>query len=221
MQLSAILLARVIFFVESADLNPRGAAFYPDVIRAFVERYRFQTYPQRAEDFDESKGVTLAMGRLGNVTIDKVVIYNWGLSLDTTSSTDDSEELLDSALAWGAESLHLHYSRDMIKRKSYVSQISFFTDVPMLSLHPMLATTGDAISSAVKQHLKLPYKFHPRGIVFGIDPEEQRIPIPPFTLERRDGIAFSENKYFSSAPVPTRIHLQVVEAFEDAMRRRP
>src|SRR6266852_1851338 len=105
MELSAVLLARVIFFVESVDLNPRGAAFYPDIIRGLVERYNFQSYPEKVEDFDEQKGVTLTLGRLGDRTIDKVVIYNWGLTLDTTSSTDDAETLLDEALVWATNSL--------------------------------------------------------------------------------------------------------------------
>jgi hypothetical protein len=69
MQLAAVLLARVALFVESVDLNPRGEAFYPAVIRGLVDHYHFQSFPQKLEDYDEQKGVTLrlecpAIGRL-------------------------------------------------------------------------------------------------------------------------------------------------------------
>jgi hypothetical protein len=214
MELSAVLLARVIFFVESVDLNPRGEAYYPDVIKALVERYQFQSFPQKFEDFDEAKGVTLAGGRIGNRNVDKVVIYNWGLTLETTTSTADAEQILDEALTWGAQNLHLHYERAMIKRKAYVSHITFYSNVPLLSLNPALSSTADAISKAVAATLKLQYAFQPTGILIGLDPEEQRIPVQRFSIERRDGIAFRENKYFSAAPVPTDLHLRFVEEFE-------
>jgi hypothetical protein len=214
MQLSAVLIARVIFFVESVDLNPRGEAFYPDVIRALVERYHFQSFPQKVEDFDELKGVTLTVGKFGNKTIEKVVIYNWGVTLETTSSTGDAEQLLDEALAWGAANLHLHYDREKIKRKGYVSHLTFYSDAPLLSLNPVLSSAGETISKAVSANLKLPYVFQPSGILIGIDPEEQRIPVQRFSIERREGVGFSENKYFSAAPISTEVHLDLLANFE-------
>lgn len=220
MKLSAVQLARVIFFVESVELNPRGAAYYPDIIRGLVERYGFQKFPQKFEDFDEQKGVVFESGKYGDRTIEKVTINSWGLTLDTTSSTRDSEELLVEALIWGAEHLRLHYSDDLIKRKSYVSHIMFYSDAPLLSVHPILDAVAKSISKEVTDNLKFPYVFHPRGISLGIDPAEQRIPVQPFTLERREGIAFSENKYWSAAPVSTDTHLALIEEFEHVMLHR-
>jgi len=216
MKLSAVLLARVIFFVESVELNPRGTAYYPDIIKGLVERYGFKKFPEKFEDFDEQKGVTLSGGKHGDRTVERVTINSWGLTLDTTSSTRDSEELLVEALTWGAEHLRLHYSPDMIKRKAYVSQIIFYSDMPLLSVNPVLDVVGKRISKEVSDNLKLPYVFQPRGISLGIDPEEQRIPVQFFSIERREGAAFSEGKYFSAAPVSTDTHLAVIEEFERA-----
>jgi hypothetical protein len=218
MKLAAVILARVVFFVESVDLNPRGAAYYPDVIKGLVERYRFQSYPQKLEDFDEQKGVTLAVGKIGQTTIDKVVIYNWGLFLETTSSTTEAERLLNDALVWGVQALNLRYEPAMIKRKAYVSHITFYSDAPLLSLNPILDAVGEKISKVVSASLKLPYVFHPTGILLGIDPEEQRIPVQRFSIERREGAGFSENKYFSAAPVPTDLHLDLVAECEKALQ---
>lgn len=218
MQLSAVVLARVIYFIESIDLNPRGQAYYPDVIRSLVERYRFLGFPQKLEDFDETKGVTLTSGRFENRNVDKVVIYNWGLTLENTASTTDAEQLLDEALTWATQNLHLRYESSMIKRKAYVSHITFYSESSsLMSMNHALKAAADAISKSVLQHLKLPYTFEPSGVLVGIDPEEQRIPVQRFTIERRDGIAFRENKYFSAAPVPTDLHLRVVEDFEKAI----
>ncbi len=63
--------------------------------------------------------------------------------------------------------------------------------------------------------------FQPTGILIAIDPEEVRIPIQRFSIERREGAAFRENKYFSAAPVQTDLHLRVLEEFERAMLNQP
>jgi hypothetical protein len=221
MKLSAVLLARVIYFVETVELNPRGAAYYPDIIKALVERYQFKVFPQKIEDYNEQKGVVLASGKYGEKTIQNFTIYSWGLACDTTSSTHDSNQLLNEALLWSAEHLRLHFTADMIKRIANVSHIAFYSDAPLLSVNPILDVIGEKISKEVSANLRLPYAFQPQGIRLGIDPEEQRIPIQAFTVERRDGAAFSEGKYFSAAPVSTDTHLALIEAFErDAQGRR-
>jgi hypothetical protein len=220
MKLSAVLLARVIFFIESVELNPRGAAYYPDIVKGLVERYGFQKFPEKFEDFDEQKGVVFSSGRLGKRTVEKVTIHNWGLTLDTTSSTRDSEELLIEALTWSAEHLKLHYNPDLVKRKAYVSHVIFYSDAPLLSMNPVLDVVANRISKEVTDNLKFPYVFHPRGISLSIDPAEQRIPIQAFSIERREGIAFAENKYWSAAPVSTDTHIALIEEFERAAQRQ-
>jgi len=64
MELASIILARAMAWVEPTDLNPRGAVFYPDLTKALVARYNFQKFPQKLEDFDESKGVAFGLGDL-------------------------------------------------------------------------------------------------------------------------------------------------------------
>jgi hypothetical protein len=39
-------------------------------------------------------------------------------------------------------------------------------------------------------------------------------PLGKFSIQRRDNTPFSENKYFSDAPLPTDIHIQLLEQFE-------
>ena len=200
-------------------MNPRGASYYPDLIRALVERYQFQGFPQKLEDYDEQKGVALVAGKYGDRTIAKVTIFNWGLTLDTTSSTSDAEELLIDALKWAAANLKLHYAPEMVKRKSYVSQFIFYSDVPLLSLNPVLDTIGSRVSKDVSQNLKLPYVFKPSGVRLSIDPESQVLPVQFFTVERREGTAFAENKYFSSAPLSTDTHISVIDELERSVRQ--
>jgi len=66
------VLARVFFFIESVDLNPRGPHSTQKSLGS-GSSYQFQSFP-KFEDFDESKGITFEMGKIGDTTIDKVVI---------------------------------------------------------------------------------------------------------------------------------------------------
>ena len=101
MELTSILLARAMAWVEPIDLNPRGVVFYPELTKALVARYNFQKFPQKLEDFDETKGVTFGVGRLGDAVIEQLVIYTYGIVLDTRISTQESKP--SSGEAWNSD----------------------------------------------------------------------------------------------------------------------
>src|SRR5206468_3180416 len=125
MQLTAIMMARVLAFVEVQELNPKGRAFYPDIGAALVRRFNFQGYPSKPEEFDESKGIHFRDGKFSEGTLDSVQIFTHGIILDTRVSTDVSAALLHDTLLWAKAELGLHYEESMIKRRSFVSQVTF------------------------------------------------------------------------------------------------
>src|SRR5207248_1988463 len=113
MQLASVLRARVYALVQIEDLNPRGTVYYPDIAEALVGRHEFKKFPTKVEDFDESKGIEFADGRAKDVVIDKVVILNSGIYVDTRADTTISEAILHEALEWLASDFGLTYSPEM------------------------------------------------------------------------------------------------------------
>ena len=69
MKISAIVLSRVLAFVDAADLNPEGGVNPQDLIKEVGKYYRFQKVPETLEEFDIQKGITFLNGRLGKKTI--------------------------------------------------------------------------------------------------------------------------------------------------------
>ena len=130
MELASVVLARAMAWVETLDLNPKGAVFYPNLTKARVARYNFQKFPQKLEDFDESKGVTFGVGRARDAVIEQLVVYTYGIVLDTRISTQESKRLLIEAFEWGCEELGLAYKPDMVKRWQYASQVTFRSNAP-------------------------------------------------------------------------------------------
>ncbi len=217
MELSAVILARVLAYVESFDLNPQGKLYFPDVVKALVERYNFQKFPQTLEEFDESKGVEFYEGRAGNKVIQKFVIWNTLLVLETRSSTADSKQILDEMLTWGVEKFGLNYKSDMIKHFAYISNLSFYSDVPLLSVNPALTSLATKTSQALSEIWQEPIHYEAVNFQLGHDPTVRKYGVAPFSITRRAEAKFSENKYFSEAPLPTDIHIRLLEQYEADM----
>lgn len=216
MQLSAVILARVLGFIETFDLSPRGNVFFPEIASEIAKRYNFQKYPKTLEDFDESKGVEFLEGRTkSNNVIQKFVVWNTLLVLETRSNTADSKQILEEILLWGTEKFGLYYKPGMIKRFAYVSDLTFHSDAPLLNASPALSSLAEMTSGAVSEIWQEPIQYEPMIVTIGHDPLSRKNGIAPFTIQRRAETRFSENKYFSEAPLPTDVHLQLLEAYEN------
>jgi hypothetical protein len=214
MQLASVLLARATAWIEPVDLNPKGDAFYPEIAKALVARYKFQQFPSSPADFDETKGVRFAFGKLGDSVIDQVVIYAYGIVLDTRSSTAESRRLLEDALQWTTKELGLAYQPSLIKRWQYASQLTFYSDVGLATqcraLQNLVANVKKSVQDVTGEHLS----HQLTGVFIDYDQLERKHPLGRFSVQRRDNTPFSENKYFSDAPLPTDAHLRLLEQFE-------
>ena len=108
MEITAVMLARFVAFIEAQELNPKGKAYYPDIIAELVKKFGFQVYPTKPEDFDEAKGIRFAEGKFADGTIDQLQIYTHGLIVDTRLSTEVSEKLLYDTLIWAKSQLDVY-----------------------------------------------------------------------------------------------------------------
>jgi hypothetical protein len=219
-KLSAIILARVLGFVETYDLAPHGKVFYPEFTRAVVERYKFQKFPKTFEDFDESKGIVFEEGKAGNNVIQKFSIFGTLLAVETRSGTDDSKQILEEMLLWGAAKFDLNYKPGTIKRFGYISDLTFYSDVPLLGAasQPFIdlsVKTTEAVSDIWQESVK----YYPANLSVGHDPLSRKNGIAPFSITHRAEAKYSENKYFSEAPLPTDMHIQFLEEFEAGVKQ--
>jgi hypothetical protein len=221
MEISAILLARAIAFVEANDLNPRGAAYFPALVPLLVNRFNFQKYPQQAADFDETRGIVFELGHTGEVTVDKVTLWGDGIGIDVRSSTTDAKNLIDSVLTWLKHEAGLHYEPRMINRWGFLSQLTFFSDVDLVDLNPAVAKLAANVSASVLAEQKLGFSFVPSGFSVGFDKSLIHSPVAMLTVQRRATVPFDNRKFFSEGPLPTEAHIQVLEQFERDFKSLP
>ena len=220
MELASILLAQALAWIEPTELNPTNKIFYPDLVKALVSRYNFQRFPQKIEDFDESKGVTFGSGKLGNSVIEQLVIYTYGILLDTRSSTQESKRLLEDAFQWGAKELGLTYKPSMVKRWQYSSQVIFRSNAALTDASPATQRLAKSMAENVGQILGENLKYELVSFLVDYDQLTRKHPLGRFSIQRRDNTPFSENKYFSDAPLPTDVHLKLLEQFEADLSKK-
>jgi hypothetical protein len=214
MQVKAVLTARFLGFVEVATLNPEGKVFFPNVASAIVERFGFQRYPTTPEQFDESKGVEFHEGQWNGINVPKLVIYNNGILVDTQSDTDDSERIYMEALGWAKDEFGIVFAPEMVYRRRYLSDLVFSTSAPILDGFEPINKLGTNLADMMQTILD--ERLNYAGIRLDVDFErfQRPAPIAPLTIQRRNDYAFSDNTYFSEAPLPTALHRSLLEQYE-------
>jgi hypothetical protein len=214
MKVLYIRLARAIWLVDSRELNPHGIDIFP-VVEAIKNRYSFQSYPTKPEEMNEfdPKGIvfmngSFAAGTGQRHTIVKATIYGDGIVVDSALSTDFCESVLADALGFLSDQFGFTYRPNMVHKKLHVSEMIVQTDKDLLRLFDPLNTVWK------KLHELTGMPFQPLGFGFGIDPEAPGAKRVAFTFEREVGKPFSQGRYFSSAPLQTDRHENMLQQLE-------
>jgi hypothetical protein len=217
MRLLAISLARVSVFTDIYEWNPQNKIPFDEFCKAFVERYRFLKSPQALEDYDLQKGVVFGAGKINTISIDTVTLFMKGVVIDTRSSTVDAEHFLTDATEWAEEFFGVEHSPDRLGRKVFLSELSFYSEALFGLLNPKFQHIATRLGEVVTHYAREPQTFAPFGISFNIDPPT-RLGALNLRIERLAGNPFWENKYFSSAPLPTGEHFSLLAEFESILK---
>lgn len=215
MELVAILKARALAMIELDAMNQGGMLRLADLVPPLVERYDFKVYPTKPEDFDPSKnGVKFQQGKYGNLLVESLTVYDGALVVDTLATTDESRHILVNVLEWGRDAFGLTYDEKQIRRWGYISNLVFKTDFPLLRhlsgpLH-RLAEKTSFFTEKVFDGLV----YEPTQVWVGHDPQVRKNGIASFLITHRVNTALSENIFFSEAPLPTNLHIKVLEELE-------
>jgi hypothetical protein len=211
MQLVSIHLARVTALLEIESLDPKGRRTVPNSMEALHTRYAFSRFPKTIEEMDFQKGVSMTAGTLGDIAIDQIVFYHNGLVIDTRSSTDNAIAVLHDLLQHSKE---ISGATVVPIRQILTSQIVFTSDLKLSFLNPLLGPLAKRLGSSSSAAFEHPIEFEPINFGLGADSSLLKITPAHFTIERRAERPFSENMYFSSAPLDTAEHISIVEEVE-------
>lgn len=212
MKLLSVLTARSIWLGHLSDLNPRGLSLWPHIIHLLVDTYKFTKYPSVQDLSSVQNEIKFEKGEFAveeaPVSID-LTIYADGLAASSGSSTDHTDAFLKDALERFNEILNLSSYGDVIRKKFYLSEVFVTTDVSLELVNPKLKEISGYLSSNVEENKF----FETSGISFCPD-QTSKVNPTPFKFERAPDVPFSENRYYSIAPLQTQPHLELLDKME-------
>jgi hypothetical protein len=210
MDLKAITLARATILFEIEAIDPHGQANTMEAFKTLSEKFSFAEFPKTFEEIDFKKGIELAFGKMGDINIDRLVLFEHGIVVDTRSSTEDSEKVIMGLIDFAREAFG---AKVAFNRQIFVSQFIFQSKVRLLTLHPALQEIADQVAASVSRDLKQTFSFEPSGVILRSDWTTRVMP-GHFSIERRAEVPYAEDTYFASAPLRTNEHLDLVQRFE-------
>jgi hypothetical protein len=219
MKLISVLMARTVLFFDFAAFNPKGLNLWP-VCEWLAKKYQFASSPKNLLDVNSDKALSFQAGSFVNSKAENVLVslavYNNGLSADVSSSTDDSDEFLREVTTEVSKEFGFTVSSNA--RRAYVSQVEIESQFSLEVLNPKLATLAELLSATVK-----PIDGKRKEFDFGVlhlwteDTNPTSSPAY-YRFERKIGLPFSSNRYFSQAALKTDEHREFLEKFEAALR---
>lgn len=219
MKLMSINLARSIWLARLIDFNPKGINLYPILVPLLIDSYKFKQFPSLKEKLDEASGIKFEQGEFKNKKDENLLILNFtifgnGLTVDTRSSTQDSDHFLEEILTRLHDEFNLPHYKDIVKRKNYLSQIFFSMEGTLELLNPRLKEISKYLSNHVVGFEN--NYFEVGGISFWPDQKLTLNP-PPLLIERAATIPFQEKNYISTAPLQTEQHLELLNKLEEIL----
>jgi hypothetical protein len=220
MELLAVRTARLIAHLSVEELNPAGRPLAHNYMQAFVERYSFIKRPTTADEIldTQNKGVTFEVGKWNDVGIAKVVLYDWGVVVETNTSTDASEAILQDMLDWGAETFGMSNRPSLITQRNYLSELVVSSDVSLPAISTHFQHLSNKVTGLVSRYVGKSLPFETTGFSLAFDNTLSKQLSTPFIFQRLADASFSEKKYYSGAPLKTPDHLVILEELEAMLK---
>lgn len=215
MELVSVQRARSIWLFDTYDLNPHGKDLGAALIDWLKSTYHFTKSPSSVNDLDDTKALCYLGGQFeakqGPISVE-LRIYNDGIVGDTRSGTDDTDSFLSGLLVSTAKEFGLPYKPEIIRKKLYVSEMTVRTPMSLATVNPKLVDFAQKLARLTEA--KAPLQLTSIGFWQDILPNPSA---STFRFERKWGAEFSDDRYFTRAPLQTSIHLELLQELEIAL----
>ena len=211
--------ARVTWLFPLEEFAPASGATPQSILAEIGERYNFTRRPDvtTREDMNQ-KGLLFGVGRFTtkdqSVMINDFAIYTDGIAA-VSERSDFAEAFLNDVFEWVIEKFN--FRRVDTKRRLYSSVVVVEFERSPACLVAGYEKLVQLINSKIDTIMKKPASVQFTRLGLEMDPKELadgQVAAPKFVLERRGGIEYTKERYFSSATMQTAAHLEVLNEIE-------
>ena|SRR5258708_5177292 len=205
--------------VRFREMGGLSSAFLGDVSTALRDRYRFQEFPKKTEDFiNPPNGMSFAIGRYGDNNIKRCAIYSDGILAESDVPTEVLDNFLDEITSILLEQFGVSLKPSTPLHHVYNSKIEIVLRLDLAKTLDRFSAVSDFLTMALRSY-GLDVKPYEVAGVSGLAEFNTPAPIvaPKFSFERRIGKNFASNIFYSEAPLPTKAHVEVIQLLQSAI----
>jgi hypothetical protein len=210
--------SKVVYLINVA--RPEGSPYLPEMAHELAIRYNFI---QRPSSIEELLGnvVNFGTGRFEDVQIDNLSIYGDGVAATAKAPTSKIDGFLDDLLQWAGERFGTVPVNVGKRRRLYesvfIAQAAGDILAPLSALQGLMAAYNELVDGydydSANSH-RLTGFFFDHDVTSAVVRRPMR-----FTLERRTGVPFEDNVFFTTAPLRTDDHLRFLDFVERSLLR--
>ncbi len=213
MKLVSVEFSQITFL--TTIVAPRGNLYLPEVVAGAQERYEFVEVPKTLAAMRDPNGALFQMGKYRDFVIDQLKVYTDGILVQSKAPIEDVETFLDDLLSWLDETFEAKVSEFASSQKMYDSHLVVRLKVDLQRHLKMLDRICQILSSHLDSYGIASPAFIPTGLRCHADMHnETGLKPSAFLIERREALPYESNLYFSTAPLKTADHLNLLTEAE-------
>lgn len=208
------------FLFPVDEIRPPSGIPVTDFVTKVTAKYEFMTPPNLERPWKEINNDTLKFsggvlkrGR-ARIVIKEFSLYTDGVVV-FAHNTDHAESFIEDILNWGKKEFGL---RDLVSapRKLYTSTVVVDFKKGIDAIIQPMKSLQKLCSGYLAEYRNIVDDVQFTRLAFGVDPlkTSKDTLAQDFTIERRVGHPFYDNRYMSQAPLPTSTHLEFLEKIE-------
>lgn len=219
MNIVSLESGRTTWLFPTEEILPLGGADGPKIIAAISSKYKFTHPPENpTREVIEKNGLKFAGGQMvrkGKIAnIIEFIVFDDGI-VSISTSTENAEAFLQDIYTFLVSEFAFREITSDVKKANLSTVVVDFET----SLNDLVQGRKAEID-LIGKHLNsidntdFPVELARVDFVLNKDPEFRPPNIPRLMIEKRANTPFSQHRYFSSAPIHTAKHLEILEQIE-------
>ena len=178
--------------------RPEGSPYLPNAVAAFVDRYKFVESPTTIAQMTAER-VSFKHGLYEGAAFN-LDVFSDGIIVGSKSQSSLLDSIVSDITDWMEKGVGLKKIETHEIRKSYESYLVVRSEARLLRALDAMKKIGAQVGASLKAASGRTVDFQPIGWALSPDVTDiaQMRPIP-FRVERRAGVSFSTNFYYSCA----------------------
>ena len=204
--------------VHLVNMRRRGGqAYWPEVAAKLVARYSFVRYPTIQDLTERREFMGFGVGKFADSQIQELKVYGDGLVVNARSNSNIVDAFLNDLLEWVSTELGFEPLPNSVPERHHESALVLRAKKDIASVVGPLQELTTAMNELLGKENFVARRFQASGFILSSDPQAQgsRRIESRFLIDRRVGVPFAENIFYSQAPLPTDDHLALLERVED------